>query len=120
MKRLLPALLALPLFPTLSLASSPFDGTWVTDMGSAKLPDKPDVYVVEQGWYECNSFVPSYRVKAHRYGQEGKAGGPAAACVTSTGSAGQPVHPEGKRQACTELSSTASMATSASRIGRMA
>jgi hypothetical protein len=70
MKRLLPALLALPLFPTLSVASSRFDGTWVTDMGSAKLPDKPDVYVVEQGWYECNSCVPSYRVKAHRYGQE--------------------------------------------------
>lgn len=61
MKPLLTLLLATPV---LSLANSPMDGTWVADMGSAKLPDKPDVYVLSQGWYECKSCIPSYRVKA--------------------------------------------------------
>lgn len=58
-------LLALALtLPGLALANGPMDGVWVADVGSAKLPDKPDVYTLNQGWYECKSCAPSYRIKA--------------------------------------------------------
>jgi hypothetical protein len=61
MKRLL---LALLIFPTLTLAASPFDGTWVADLGASKLPDTPDSHVLTQGWYDCQSCAPPIRVKA--------------------------------------------------------
>ncbi len=61
MKRLL---LALLISPTLALAASSFDGTWVADLGASKLPDRPDSHVLTQGWYDCQSCVPPIRVKA--------------------------------------------------------
>jgi hypothetical protein len=61
MKSLLSLLVVLP---GLALASGPTDGTWVADMSSAQFPDKPDVYVLDHGWYDCKSCVPAYRIKA--------------------------------------------------------
>ncbi|HEY3784225.1 MAG TPA: hypothetical protein VGL55_02980 [Steroidobacteraceae bacterium] len=61
MKPLLALVLALP---SLALANSPLDGTWVGVTSSLKLPDKPDVYVLSQGWFECKSCTPAYRIKA--------------------------------------------------------
>src|SRR5215472_14870346 len=52
MKRILFLLL---LVPVLSWAQSPFDGTWKIDMSKSKLPKKPDVYVLQNGTYECKS-----------------------------------------------------------------
>jgi len=61
MKKLLFLLL---LVPALSWAQSPFDGTWKVDMSKSKLPKKPDVYVLQNGTYECKSCVPPVNIKA--------------------------------------------------------
>ena len=61
MKRILLLLLAAP---ALSFAGSPIDGTWVADLGSAKLPEKPDVMAFDKGWYDCKSCIPAIHVKA--------------------------------------------------------
>ena len=52
MKKLLVALI---LSSGAALAQSPFDGTWVLDMDSAKLPDKVEEYVLDkdQGMFRC-------------------------------------------------------------------
>jgi len=45
-------------------AQTPFDGTWMTKLDTAKLPTKPDKYVVNQNMYECMTCVPKVSVKA--------------------------------------------------------
>jgi hypothetical protein len=50
--------------PALALADSPFDGTWLGDVAAAKLPEKPNVYLLNNGSFGCESCVPPYRVKA--------------------------------------------------------
>ena len=62
MRKFLLLLLALP---AIALAASPFDGTWVADLSSAKLPDKPDVILLNKGIYECKSCVPALYIKAN-------------------------------------------------------
>jgi len=52
------------LTPALLLGQSPFDGTWRTDMGQAKLSPKPYVYSVDKGTYDCSSCSPKIHVKA--------------------------------------------------------
>lgn len=52
------------LFPTMLLAQSPFDGTWVAKLDSVQLPQKPEVYSLQNGTYECESCVPRINVKA--------------------------------------------------------
>ncbi len=49
---------------TPALAESPFDGTWKIDLGSAKLPEKPDAFLLKDGQYECMSCVPPVKIKA--------------------------------------------------------
>ncbi len=44
-------------------AASPFDGTWKADVASAKLDQKPDVYTLKDGVYEC-SCVPPVKIAA--------------------------------------------------------
>ena len=61
MKKLLFVLL---LVPVLAWAQSPFDGTWKVDLSKAKLPKKPDVYLLQNGMYECKTCVPALSVKA--------------------------------------------------------
>lgn len=50
--------------PVVLHAQSPLDGTWKIDISNAKLPTKPDVYVLMDGVYQCRSCKPAYRVKA--------------------------------------------------------
>jgi hypothetical protein len=50
--------------PTTALAQSPFDGTWHTDLGKAKISPKPQIFYLSQGWYHCVSCSPAYDVKA--------------------------------------------------------
>ena len=61
MKKLLFVLL---LLPALGLAQSPFDGTWKVDLSKTKLPKKPDVFLLQNGTYECKSCNPPVNVKA--------------------------------------------------------
>jgi len=45
-------------------AQTPFDGTWVTKLDTAKLPTKPDKYALKDNMYECLTCVPKVAVKA--------------------------------------------------------
>jgi hypothetical protein len=45
-------------------AQSPFDGTWMTKLDTAKLPTKPDKYSLSNNIYECLTCVPKVSVKA--------------------------------------------------------
>jgi len=48
----------------LVMAQNPFDGTWKTNMSSIQWPEKPDVYLLQNGMYECTSCVPAIKIKA--------------------------------------------------------
>lgn len=52
------------ILPTLAWAQSPFDGTWVGSMASAKVTGKPDTYLVADGMYTCEACVPGLKIKA--------------------------------------------------------
>jgi hypothetical protein len=56
--------LAALLTPAVSMAQSVFDGTWKVDMSTAKFPEKPDVYLLQNGVYKCKTCVPPLDVKA--------------------------------------------------------
>jgi len=45
-------------------AQSPFDGTWLTKLDTAKLPTKPDEYSLNNNKYECLTCVPKVAVTA--------------------------------------------------------
>jgi len=63
-KLLLAGLLMSLLVPVLALAQSPFDGTWKMDTSTIQYPEKPDVYVLQNGMYECKTCVPPINIKA--------------------------------------------------------
>jgi hypothetical protein len=46
------------------MAQSPFDGTWKWDPSSVQWPEKPDVFLLQNGMYECKSCVPPVNIKA--------------------------------------------------------
>lgn len=56
--------LMLLLMPVLALAQSAFDGTWKVDMSKVEFPKKPDVYLLQDGLYECKTCVPPIKIKA--------------------------------------------------------
>jgi hypothetical protein len=63
MKKLL---LAVVLLASAALfGQSPFDGTWLVKVDSAKLPTKPDTYLLNKTTYECQTCVPKITVKAN-------------------------------------------------------
>jgi hypothetical protein len=65
MKKLsLGASLFLVLTPVLVLAQSAFDGTWKIDMNKAEFAKKPDVYLLQNGMYECKTCAPPIKIKA--------------------------------------------------------
>jgi hypothetical protein len=51
------------LIPATAAAQSVFDGTWKTDLSSLNA-SKPDVFLLQDGMYECKSCNPTFRVKA--------------------------------------------------------
>jgi hypothetical protein len=67
------SLLAAVLAPAAAMAQSPFDGTWKFDLKTAKLPEKPDVYLLQNGMYQCKTCAPPVDVKAD--GQDQKVSG---------------------------------------------
>ena len=50
--------------PVVLFAQSPFDGTWKTNMAESKLSQKPYVFSVNNGMYDCESCAPKINVKA--------------------------------------------------------
>jgi uncharacterized ParB-like nuclease family protein len=52
------------LIPVAAVAQSNVDGTWKVDMKTAQFPSKPDVYVTQNGMYNCKTCVPPIEVKA--------------------------------------------------------
>jgi hypothetical protein len=52
------------LAPMIAAAQSALDGTWKIDLTKAQLSDKPDVYLLVAGTYQCKTCVPAIRVKA--------------------------------------------------------
>lgn len=56
--------LAVMLFPASLFAQTAFDGTWMVKLEQTQLPQKPEVYLLQNGVYECDSCVPRIKVKA--------------------------------------------------------
>jgi hypothetical protein len=52
------------LMPMIATAQSAFDGTWKIDMNKVGFPKKPNIYLLQDGMYECKSCVPPYKIKA--------------------------------------------------------
>lgn len=52
------------LMPTLAVAQSAFDGTWKFDMNTENFSKKPDVFLLQNGMYECKTCAPPYKIKA--------------------------------------------------------
>jgi len=52
------------LMPMQAMAQSAFDGTWKIDLNKAQMPKKPDVYLLQNGKYECKTCVPAVSIKA--------------------------------------------------------
>jgi hypothetical protein len=50
--------------PGLATAQSAFDGTWKVNMNKVELPEKPDVFLLQNGMYECKTCTPPIKVKA--------------------------------------------------------
>jgi hypothetical protein len=63
-KKLLWIALVSLVMPVLSTAQSAFDGTWKVDMSKIDLPKKPDVYLLQDGMWECKTCVPPIKIKA--------------------------------------------------------
>jgi hypothetical protein len=60
------SILVVLLFPTILLAQTPFDGTWVAKLDSVHFPQRPEVYLLQDGTYQCTTCVPKIKVKADR------------------------------------------------------
>jgi hypothetical protein len=48
----------------LTVWAGPFDGTWKTDMSTAKVEGKPSVYLLKDGTYTCSTCVPEVKIAA--------------------------------------------------------
>jgi hypothetical protein len=62
--------LVVMLMPMMAVAQSALDGTWKIDMKKVEFPKKPDVYLLQDGMYECKTCVPEYKIKADGSDQE--------------------------------------------------
>jgi len=47
-----------------AIAQNPIDGTWKFNLNDAQFAKKPDVYLLQNGKYECKTCVPPIDVKA--------------------------------------------------------
>jgi hypothetical protein len=52
------------LIPAAGVAQDVFSGTWKVDLGTAKFPEKPDVYLLQNGAYSCETCAPPIHIKA--------------------------------------------------------
>jgi hypothetical protein len=63
-KSLFPIALAALLMPGLTLAQSALDGTWKIDPNKVDFSKKPDMFLLQNGMYECKTCTPPYNIKA--------------------------------------------------------
>jgi hypothetical protein len=63
-KLILVSVLGVMSIPGVVRAQSAFDGTWKIDLTSATPSDKPDVFILQGGMYECKTCNPPFKVKA--------------------------------------------------------
>jgi hypothetical protein len=61
-KLLLSALLLALSVP--AIAQNVFDGTWKFHLDDAQFPKKPDIFLLQNGTYECKTCAPPIKVKA--------------------------------------------------------
>jgi hypothetical protein len=47
-----------------AVAQSAFNGTWKIDMNKVDFSKKPDVFVLQNGMYDCKTCTPPYKIKA--------------------------------------------------------
>jgi hypothetical protein len=73
MRNLIVVGLLLALLTPAAAAQSRFNGTWKIDLGTIPLPSKPAVWLLQNGVYECNSCIPTVKVRAN--GQDQKVTG---------------------------------------------
>jgi hypothetical protein len=52
------------MLPALAAAQNSFDGTWKIDLNKVDFSKKPDVFLLQNGMYECKTCTPPYKVKA--------------------------------------------------------
>ena len=52
------------LMPVVAAAQNAFDGTWKVDMSNVNFPKKPDVFLLQNGTYECKTCTPPISIKA--------------------------------------------------------
>jgi len=100
--------------PVMLFAQSPFDGTWKTNLSESKLSQKPYVYLVNNGMYNCESCAPKINnVKADGKDQPvtGQTYDTIAVQVTDTST----IHVTGKKAGKTEFEQT----RTASQDGKM-
>jgi hypothetical protein len=64
MKRLLSVVLFIVFLPLLAMAQSDFEGAWKVDLTKSGMPDKADVFLLQNGTYQCKTCVPPINVKA--------------------------------------------------------
>jgi hypothetical protein len=64
MKRLVSVTLFIVFLPLLAMAQRDFDGTWKVDLTKSGVPDKADVFLLQNGTYQCKTCVPPINVKA--------------------------------------------------------
>jgi len=63
-KLIFAGLLVLLLIPMSAVGQSPFDGTWKLDTSTFQYPKEPDVYLLQNGMYDCKTCVPPVHIKA--------------------------------------------------------
>src|SRR5450432_3619786 len=64
MKLVILAGLLATLVPAGAMAQSAIDGTWKVDLDKVQMPKKPDVYLLQNGTYDCRTCAPPISVKA--------------------------------------------------------
>ena len=64
MKKLFFPLVLAALLTHVLTAQSSFDGTWKFDMDKVDFSKKPDVFLLQNGMYECKTCTPPYSIKA--------------------------------------------------------
>lgn len=64
MKKSVWAGLLIALLPALAMAQTRFNGTWKLDLGTLPVPEKPNVWLLQDGIYQCKSCSPPIEVKA--------------------------------------------------------
>lgn len=63
-KLLLATTVAALLMPAGAVAQSVFNGTWKFDVNNMNFPKKPDVILLQDGMYTCNTCDPPFTIKA--------------------------------------------------------